>query len=419
MSAQQAKSNGQSSNRASELLVQHAQAMKAGDYVRAAAALQQIIQEQAPPAPSEFEARWVSVASCPNLLIDQPPKQNWLLTRWGERRDIGVLPRGKAGMITGTGGTGKTYAIMQLALAVATAGFWLETFRVTAPGHVLLAVAEEDLEEATRRLWRAANALGLSTEQRREAAERIHLLPLHGVPVALTCSPAPGVIAETEAAGELRKRIEAHGVDWSLIIFDPLSRWAGGGVEGDNEAATRFCQAVEKFTTVRGNPAVLVAHHSSKVSAKDGASDARGVTGIRDGFRWQATMDAVQDGEAGLEGVLFRNRKSNYSALFPDLVLARNAEPGIEGTLRLASEDEAQTLGSKQGADRLSDDDYVERVLETVRRRSGLRTPSAIAELTRGTRTKVLDAVKLARRDGLLVLASDGFEVRASEESNS
>src|SRR5690606_37428128 len=108
---------------------------------------------------------------------------------------------------------------------------------------------------------------------------RIHVLPLAGVSVALTCSPERGVIMATETAGALRKQLDARGVEWSLIIIDPLSRWAGGGVEADNEAATRFCQVVETLTTVPGNPSVLVAHHSSKMSAKDGSADARGVSG--------------------------------------------------------------------------------------------------------------------------------------------
>jgi hypothetical protein len=133
-------------------------------------------------------------------------------------------------------------------------------------------------------------------------------------------------------------------VDWSLIIMDPLSRWAGGGVESNNEAATRFVQVVETLTTVRGKPSALLAHHSSQVSARAGQSDARGVTGIRDGFRWQASLDLIADEEDDLEGILLRNPKSNYSLRFRPLLLVRNSEPGIEGTLRPAEPDEEEAL---------------------------------------------------------------------------
>src|SRR5690606_14405710 len=103
-------------------------------------------------------------------LTDEPPPQRWLLMRWYQRRDHGVFPRGRTGLLTATGGVGKTYALIQLALAVAGGGFWLDTFRATEAGHVCLALAEEDADEARRRLWRAANALELSTEQRRDIA---------------------------------------------------------------------------------------------------------------------------------------------------------------------------------------------------------------------------------------------------------
>src|SRR5690606_628555 len=203
-------------------------------------------REPAEPAePSALERAWVCLADVPEVLLEEPPPQVWLLSRWQDQRDHGVLPRGRTGLLTATGGVGKTYALIQLALAVASGGFWLDTFRAAEPGHVLLALAEEDLDEVRRRIWRAANAAELSTSERRAIADRLHILPLAGVSAALTSSPAPGVITATAVAEELRRLLEARGVDWSLVILDPLSRWAGGGVEADNEAATRFCQVVE------------------------------------------------------------------------------------------------------------------------------------------------------------------------------
>lgn len=299
------------------------------------------------PNPDPFEGKWLRLVDRPDLLIDVPPKTEWLLTRWQDGRDVGVLPRSKTGLITGTGGVGKSYVLTELAIAVATGGLWLGTFKVTQPGHVFLGFGEEDADEGQRRFWRTANALGLSEDERRAAAARIDFAPLHGVPVALTSSPTPGVIVATETAATLRKRLEERGVQWALVILDPLSRWAGGGVEQNNEIATRFCQVIEGLTTVQGNPAVIVAHHSSQTTTRAGESDARGVTGIRDGFRWMAALDAVENQETGARGLRFRNRKSNYSLEFPELMLVRNSDPGIEGTLRLAGLDETEQLSPK------------------------------------------------------------------------
>lgn len=372
--------------------------------------------QQPAKQPGVIESLWVNLSDSPEWLTDAPPPQTWLLKRWHEGRDQGVFPRGRTGLLNATGGVGKTYSLIQLGLAVASAGFWFETFRAAEAGHVLFALAEEDVDEARRRLWRAANALDMTPSERREIAGRIHLLPLAGVSVALTCSPTKGSIVATEMADELRQAIESQAVDWALIIIDPLSRWAGGGVEADNEAATRFCQVVETLTTVRGNPSVLVAHHSSKTSAKDGTADARGVTGIRDGFRWQVTMDAVSDGST--RGILLRNRKSNYSLEFDDLVLVKNQEPGTEGTLRLATPDEASRLvpGKKSKAE--AEGDVQAKVLAVVASHPGLTSMTQIAERTPARKSDVLHAVKVLRGENRLLFSKTaGFYVNEPESA--
>lgn len=308
------------------------------------------------PSSSALESKWIDLGNALEFVTEQPPPQTWLLKQWHGQQDHGVFPRGKTGLFTATGGVGKTYALIQLAIAVASGGFWLD-FRAVQAGHVLVALGEEDAEEAWRRIWRALNAAEMDIGQRKNIASHLHLLPLHGVPIALTCSPSPGVIATSDFATELRRKLDGFGVDWSLLILDPLSRWAGGGIESNNEAATRFVQVVETLTTVRGNPSVLLAHHSSQTSTRAGESDARGVTGIRDGFRWQASMDAIVSPDGTIDGVHLKNPKSNYSMRFQPLLLARNTEPGIEGTLRIANDFEAETLRAALPKDRQSADE--------------------------------------------------------------
>lgn len=352
---------------------------------------------------SALQEKWVYLGNAEELLTKEAPAQNWLLKVPRGAHDVGVLPRGRCGLLTATGGVGKTYALVDLAIAVALGDFWLGTFRVVAPGNVLLALAEEDLDEARRRLWKTCNARELSLDQRRAIAMRLHLLPLAGSSVALTYSPMPGVVAATGFAADLREHLDRAVDDWSLLVLDPLSRWAGGGVETDNEAATRFVQVVETLTTVRGRPVVLVAHHSSKASAKDGASDARGVTALRDGFRWQASLDVVR-GEDGSHSVKLTNRKSNYSRLFDDVLLVRSENQGTEGTLQPA----------RREAARGDDDSPRARVLDTVRRCSGLRSASAIAQRTRGRRADVIAAVRDLLRDGELAHLDGAFVVPGS-----
>lgn len=330
---------------ASGALAIAAEAKTGGNVDELGRRLQELAASTEPEKPTTpLESRWIDLGNALEWVTQPPAPQTWLLKRWHEMHDHGVLPRGKTGMVNATGGVGKTYAVGQLAVAVASGKFWLGTFRAVEPGHVLLALGEEDADEARRRISRSVNEAGLTDEERRTAASRLHVLPLHGVPVALTCSPSHGVVVASDFAHALRARLDGHGVDWSLVVLDPLSRWGEGGVEANNEVATRFVQVVEMLTTVRGNPSVLVAHHSSQASTRAGESDARGVTAIRDGFRWQVTLDAIDDEESTVQGVLLRNRKSNYSLRFGPVLLVRNTEPGIEGTLRLATDDEAAQL---------------------------------------------------------------------------
>ncbi|HEY5377642.1 MAG TPA: AAA family ATPase [Polyangiaceae bacterium] len=294
--------------------------------------------------PSAFEKHWVTLSSCPNVLIDTPAPQKWLFTRYRDQQDVGVFPRGKTGLLVGAGGVSKTNFATQWGVAVALGGFLVETFKVAEPGHVLMALAEEELDECTRRLWRACNALELSADQRKDIAQRIHLVPLHGIPVALLRSPFMNVYEATSVLADMKKAMSARAVDWACVILDPLARWSGGGAERDNEAATRFVQILEDITKVRGNPSGLVVHHSSQASIAAGSSAPRGVTALHDGFRWVASMDAVKTKD-GARAVKLHNGKSNYSPEFDDLLLVRNAERGVEGTLRLATELEGEKFG--------------------------------------------------------------------------
>jgi hypothetical protein len=349
--------------------------------------------ESPPEKRNQLDEHWFEPSEA--FLSDTPPAQRWLLKRVDGMRDVGVLPKGIAGLLTATGGVGKTYALIDLAIAVATGGFWLETFRVAEPGHVLLALGEEDLAEAQRRLGRVCNALELSRDERAEIGRHLVLLPLRGEHIALSYQADGGQVVPSDFAGRLHDRLARDGREWSLVVFDPLSRWAGGNIEGENEAATRFVQIVETFCRLPGEPTVLMAHHSSKTSAKDGNADARGVTGIRDGFRWQAAMDEFEG------GVRLTNRKSNYSARFDELFLTKSTEPGSEGTLRpsetRAFEAETDTLEA--------------RILSVVRRNDSLTSASQIAERMKGRKASILDAVREMVGTGQLVRIGKAFAI--------
>ena len=308
-------------------------------------------------APDSFAERWLSID--PTWMAQRPEPRRWLLTR--EHRshpqdavdNVGVLPLGKVGMLAAGGGVGKTMALVQLALAVATGRSWLDTFRTPNPGRVLLALAEEDAEEVQRRVYNAACVMKLTAEQRSMAVANIVVLPLAGCSVALVAGEG-GHVEETDTLRALRARlakdVDGEPVEWRLIILDPLSRWAGADTEKDNAAATRFVEAIETLALQSsGNPTVLLAHHTAKATRGNEANDAgaaRGASALTDGVRWVANLD----NDGGDAALLTIPTKSNYSRADGFRVaLVRDRDHG--GALRPMTPDELAARDAARAAE--------------------------------------------------------------------
>lgn len=308
---------------------------------------------------------------------EAPPKRRWILTLPGREAE-GVFPRGKVGMLAAGGGVGKTMALVQLALSVATGRRWLGRAKSRAEGEepprdgeagfmvpddaagrVLLALAEEDAAEVRRRFYNAARLMrdtaGLTDTDLHRVRERIVLLPLAGQPVALVDSnpggyDKPAEVGPSPLAGELARRL-SDGGEWSLVILDPLARFAGLDTEKDNASATRFVQILEELAKAPGHPSVLVAHHTTKTARREGTTDdtaARGASAISDGIRWHASLVA-NDRPAGVPADLprlltFEVVKSNYAARPAPLLLTS----GRRGELSAATDGELAALEEAQ-----------------------------------------------------------------------
>ena len=303
----------------------------APDIAKALAAFNKRAQPLAAASHNPWAKRWFRINT--DWLDSEPPKREWLLTR-PESKDsnkaVGFFPCGKVGLLAAAGGTGKTMALIQLAIAVATGTPWLGHYSTPKSGRVLLALGEEDEEEMRRRLFQAVKALSVSTSERAHVMANIDVLPLAGESVAFVSKDArTGDVCELPTIEQLREQLRARATDaqghepWRLIILDPLSRFAGPDTETDNSAATRFIQTVESLTKAPGNPAVLLAHHTPKSArGKDTESldtnAARGSSALTDGVRWVASLlaDKSEDGDA-LRTVSFQLTKSNYTASAP------------------------------------------------------------------------------------------------------
>ncbi len=281
---------------------------------------------------------------------------------------VGFLPLGRVGLGVGSGAAGKSWALAQLGLSVATGCDWLGTYEVETPGKVLLVFGEEETAEVQRRLFYASRLANLGSEQRQRAAGNIMALPLCGESVSFMYgdadlrlryrdkdTPIPADARRTPFYWELLKRIEASGVEWSLIVIDPLSRFAGPDAETDNAAATAFVVMLEQLTKVPGNPTVLAAHHSNKGARQQGATDAtaaRGSSALVDGARWVANLEGLPrvEGANVPDMVRMRTVKSNYAYVPEPLVLCRDVTN--RGALRPATRAEIESYErAKKNAD--------------------------------------------------------------------
>jgi hypothetical protein len=265
--------------------------------------------------------RWRSMREIGDWLDVAPPPRTWLLRRDGK----GALARGIVALLVAPGGRGKSMLLVQLALAIATGRTWLDAYDVAEPGRVVLALAEEDLAEVRRRLYWAARALELSDDERRAASELIVPLGLSGELVGLVHSDPSGNVHPTHVHAALLRRLQS--AEHACVILDPLSRWAPD-VEGSNAAATSAVQALEQLTKAPGAPTVIVAHHTSQWSRREGnkgeSAGARGVTGLTDGVRFVAALTGVKPDE-----LAFVVSKSNYAAHGEPIDLVRDPDGGI------------------------------------------------------------------------------------------
>jgi hypothetical protein len=292
-----------------------------------------------------------------------PPRPRWILRQARSQRTIadgqGVLARGIVGLVVAQGGAGKTQFLAQLAVAVALPREAHDTspgrfswggrggWEIEDTGPVLLVLGEEDEGEAHRRVHRALLAYGLLDAPSPQVRawldivrRRLVVVAGAGVPgLALTRPPGRDGAALSNAAYDLRRLLDDTDEPWALVVLDPLSRFAGADAEKDQHAATVLVQALEFLAGAPGSPAVVVAHHSSQNARSLQAmssSDARGVTALSDGVRWQAGIrprPRVADAPSLLDLAV---TKSNRAMHPPSLPLVR----GNDGAFRVATRDE-------------------------------------------------------------------------------
>lgn len=157
----------------------------------------------------------------------------------------GILRAEQVGILAAQSKSGKSWALLAVALAVCGGASWLRW--KTTPGRVLYINGELPKYDLQRRLDRLASAMGLEK-----------------VPAGLDVWHLRGkrrLVAELIPA--ILRQQRRLGVSYSLVVPDPIYCFNGGRDENDNTAQAETMAELSELAELSG-AAVLVAHHFSK-----------------------------------------------------------------------------------------------------------------------------------------------------------
>ncbi len=183
---------------------------------------------------------------------------------------------------------------------------------------------------------------------------------------------------------------------WALVVLDPLARFAEGEIEASNDAATRAVQAFERCCDAPGRPTVLAMHHVSSDSAKNGTPKTRGVSGLRDAFRWEAILRPGVGDDAGF--AFIRQTKSNYSRPMAEEVRLARDEHGVLRAVEADDEQriEADRRASEEQRAKVSLDEDVARIVAALAREGRASSIDQIVRLAGMNKTAGREAVRTA-----------------------
>ena len=219
------------------------------------------------------------------MLDTKAPARDWTVSH--------LVPKGEVGLLAAPGGTGKSFAALHIAIAVATGTDFHGL--ATTQGTVVIFAAEDDRDEIHRRL----EAVLTDSQVNRDLLRRnLKIKSTVGLDMLLTKQDGREVLV-TALVDRLAMSIEAFE-NVQLVIIDPVSRFRGGDSENEATQATRFVQAMEQLSKKTG-AAVLGVCHTAKSAAKSGEVSqhvVRGSAGLVDGVRYVLQLYPACEKEA-------------------------------------------------------------------------------------------------------------------------
>lgn len=218
-----------------------------------------------------------------DMFVSSPPELQFIV------KD--TIPRGVVGLLSAMGDTGKGLLLLDLALKICRdkAGLELKAFGnlVMATGSVVIFAGEDTADEIHRRIYTLCPQ-GLNNGFNRD---KLHVIPLpnHGGPFSIAVkSRGSDEFRLSDEFADLENQL-AEIKDLALIVFDPLSSFAGLDVNSDPRAASFITGRLAALAT-RTNAAIIIAHHIRKndgiTTPLEAREAIRGTSAIVDGVRF-------------------------------------------------------------------------------------------------------------------------------------
>jgi hypothetical protein len=252
-----------------------------------------------------------------------PPEMEYLVE--------GIFPQGVPALLAASGGIGKSFALLDLALKVALFRgddpFEVAPFafggRVTKGGKVVFLTAEDSADSVHRRLAQIS-----TPDEIGKASSNLVVVPLPDATGAIALvNEGMGVVSMTEHYHDLMDQLLNMG-DVALVIIDPLQAFCWADVNADPKSAQVWWTAISSICAKTG-ATLIVAHHMRKdglngiTKAEEAREAIRGSTALVDGARLVYAMWAIS-GDAELAPCKALNLPLNKQSIVCGCVVKAN-----------------------------------------------------------------------------------------------
>jgi hypothetical protein len=231
-------------------------------------------------------------AFLPENLVPPPP-QEYLVGVPGD----GCLPAHLIAGLVGPGAVGKSQTIVQIAVCLAL-GVPFIGHPVTVAGKKTAIISgEDDVEDFQRKFSSVVETMGLGAAERKKVRASVVILPVMGTGTSIVQSLAGGRFVAGPGVDQLAGEIARVMPDPDLLVIDTLSTMLHHGEDVGPVAA--FMDAMNSLKgRFASEPAVLVAHHTSKEVAgrgSHGQDSGRGSSAFGSNARTVITLASVTE----------------------------------------------------------------------------------------------------------------------------